>query len=63
MSQLVVLNGSSNIARSVIGSHLARNPGKYASVKLVDARPYRQSVYAWQRQLNVPVEKALARTA
>ena len=51
MSQLVVLNGSGAIARSVVKSHLANNVGKYASVKLVDARPYRQSVYAWQRTL------------
>jgi hypothetical protein len=47
MSELVVLNGASNIARSVISAHLAKNAGKYSSVKLVDARPYRQSVYGW----------------
>jgi len=47
MAELVVLNGANNIARSVITSHLARNVGKYASVKIVDARPYRQSVYGW----------------
>jgi hypothetical protein len=45
MAELVVLNGAGNIARSVISSHLAKNIGKYATVKLVDARPYRQSVY------------------
>jgi len=47
MAELVVLNGAGNIARSVVGAHLARNVGKYASVKVVDARPYRQSVYNW----------------
>lgn len=41
MAELVVLNGAGNIARSVISSHLARNVGKYASVRLVDARPFR----------------------
>jgi len=45
MAGLVVLNGAGNIARSVVKSHLAKNIGKYASLKLVDARPYRQSVY------------------
>lgn len=44
---LVVLNGASGIARSVVKSMLTSNPGKYASVKLVDSRPYRNSVYAW----------------
>jgi len=47
MADLVVLNGAGNIARSVVGAHLTRNVGKYASVKVVDARPYRQSVYNW----------------
>ena len=47
MAELVVMNGAGNIARSVVSAHLRRNAGKYASVKLVDARPYRQSVYNW----------------
>ena len=51
MSQLTVLNGSGAIARQVVSAHLAKNVGKYASVKLVDARPNRQSVYDWQRTL------------
>jgi hypothetical protein len=62
MAELVVLNGASNIARSVVGAHLAKNVGKYASVKLVDARPYRQSVYGWQRNLGTPLNKQLARS-
>jgi hypothetical protein len=41
MAELVVLNGAGNIARSVLKSYLGKNLGKYASVKLVDARPYR----------------------
>ena len=51
MAELVVLNGAGNIARSVVKSFLTKNIGKYASVKLVDARPYRQSVYQWQSGL------------
>lgn len=63
MAELVVLNGASNIARSVVSSHLARNAGKYASVKLIDARPHRQSVYQWQRSLDgIQLNKALARS-
>ena len=63
MSHLVVLNGSGSIARSVVKSHLANNVGKYASVKLVDARPHRQSVYNWQRSLQgVTLKKSLARS-
>ena len=62
MAELVVLNGSSMIARSVVSAHLAKNVGKYASVKLIDARPYRQSVYNWQRSLDgVHLHKHLAR--
>ena len=63
MAELVVMNGAGNIARSVVSAHLRRNAGRYASVKLVDARPYRQSVYNWQATLaGVRVNKALARS-
>lgn len=63
MAELVIMNGASNLARSVLLNHLARNTGKYASVKLVDARPYRQSVYTWQHQLGgVEFKKQMART-
>ena len=64
MSELVVLNASGNIARQVVSSHLRKHVGKYASVKLVDARPYRQSVYNWQATLgsSVGVKKCLARS-
>ena len=63
MAELVIMNGASNLARSVLLTHLARNSGKYASVKLVDARPFRQSVYTWQHQLGgVEFKKQMART-
>jgi uncharacterized protein YbjT (DUF2867 family) len=62
--ELVVLNGASNIARSVVAAHLARTGSKYSSVKLIDARPYRQSVYNWQKSLaGVKVNKHMARNA
>jgi hypothetical protein len=42
---------------------ITKNPGKYASVKLVDARPHRTSVYNWQASLEeVCIEKHLARS-
>lgn len=45
MSELVVLNGANNIAKTVVKSLLKKSV--WNSVKLVDARPYRQSVYTW----------------
>lgn len=64
MAELVVMNGAGNIARSVVSAHLAKNAGKYASVKLIDARPHRQSVYNWQRGLGgVALNKHMARSA
>ena len=58
---LAVVNGSSGIARSVVKSILATNPGKYASIKLIDARPHRTSVYNWQASLEgVHVQKHMA---
>lgn len=64
MAELVVMNGAGNIARSVVSAHLAKNVGKYASVKLIDARPHRQSVYNWQRGLHgVTLNKHMARSA
>jgi uncharacterized protein YbjT (DUF2867 family) len=60
-SSLVALNGSGNIARSVL-SRVLQTSGA-SSLKLVDARPYRQSVYRWQASLaNVELHKALARS-
>ena len=65
MSELVVLNGAGNIARSIVLQHLRAHPGKYASLKLVDARPYRSSVYNFQAKIpeGIHLSKFLARTA
>ena len=43
---------------------MRRHAAKYSSVKLVDARPYRQSVYNWQATLDpsLKVTKCLARS-
>lgn len=60
---LVALNGSGNIARSVLQRILANN-AQWSTLRLIDARPYRQSVYRWQDNLGqVQVEKQLARSA
>ena len=65
MAELVVLNGASNIARSTVRSLLQNNFGMYyKSVKVLDSRPFRQSVYKWQRSLaGVNVDKVMARSA
>ena len=47
--ELVVVNGANNIAKSVIRGLTAG--GKYNRVKLLDFRPYKESVYALQREL------------
>ncbi len=47
--ELVVVNGANNISKSVI-RHLTKQGG-YNKVRLLDFRPYRQSVYALQREL------------
>lgn len=54
--ELVVVNGSNAIARGV----LSRLAGKqYTKFRLLDFRPYRQSVYNFQHNLpkNVDIEK------
>lgn len=48
--ELVVVNGANNIAKSVIRGLTAG--GKYNRVRLVDFKPYKQSVYAFQRELS-----------
>ena len=46
--ELVVVNGASAISRGV----LSRLAGKsYSKIRLLDFRPYRQSVYNFQRAL------------
>jgi len=47
--ELVVVNGANNIARSVIRGLTAG--GKYNRVRMLDIRPYKQSTYAFQREL------------
>jgi len=47
--ELVVLNGASNISKSVIRNLTAS--GNYSKVRMLDFRPYRSSVYAFQREL------------
>jgi len=52
--ELVVVNGSNAIARGVVSRLLGK--GGYSKVRLLDYRPYRKSVYAWQRSLQGSVE-------
>lgn len=54
--ELVVVNGSSAIARGVL-SKLVKG-GKYNKVKLLDFRPYRRGIVELQRELkDVEIEK------
>lgn len=43
--ELVVVNGANNIAKSVIRNLTAT--GKYNRVRIVDFKPYKQSVYSF----------------
>ena len=43
--ELVVINGANNISKNVI-RNLTKG-GAYSKVRLLDFRPYRQSVYAF----------------
>lgn len=52
--ELVIVNGSSSIARGVIQSLLRTK--SYSKVRLLDPRPYRPSVYDLQRSLSSTVE-------
>lgn len=47
--ELVVVNGANNVAKSVIRG--LASSGKYSKVRLLDFRPYKQSVYGLQREL------------
>jgi hypothetical protein len=47
--ELVIVNGASNISKSVIRGLAAS--GNYSSVRLLDFRPFRKSVYDMQREL------------
>jgi hypothetical protein len=46
--ELVVVNGANAISRGVISKLLGKH---YTKIRLLDARPYRKSVYAFQRSL------------
>lgn len=62
--ELVVVNGANNISKSVI--RRLTQQGGYNKVRLLDFRPYRQSVYAFQRELNsqgIEVDKKLTMNA
>lgn len=51
--ELVVVNGSSAISRGVLSKLAGKN---YQKIRLLDFRPYRKSVYAFQRTLPNGVE-------
>jgi len=56
--ELVVVNGANNISKRVIRS--LTKQGVYNKIRLLDFRPYRKSVYAFQREIQangVTVEK------
>ena len=48
--ELVVVNGANNIAKSVIRGMTAG--GKFNRVRMLDFRPYKESVYMLQRELS-----------
>ena len=60
--ELVVVNGSSAIARGVV-SKLAGK--QYSKIRFLDYRPYRKSVYSFQRSLpaGIQLEKHMVQTA
>ena len=47
--ELVVVNGANNIAKSIIRELTAS--GAYKKVRLLDFRPFKASVYAFQREM------------
>lgn len=56
--ELVVVNGGSNLSRTVIRGLTAG--GAYSKIRLLDFRPYKTSVYAFQREMaakGIQVEK------
>ena len=61
--ELVVVNGASAISRGVLSKLAGKN---YQKIRLLDFRPYRKSVYAFQRAVTaqgVTVEKQMVQTA
>lgn len=59
MAELVVVNGASAISRGVLSKLAGKN---YQKIRLLDFRPYRKSVYSFQRTVQVPVEKHMVQT-
>lgn len=58
--ELVVVNGANAISRGV----LSRLSKSYTKIKLLDFRPYRKSVYAFQKTLQgATLEKEQVQTA
>jgi len=56
--ELVIVNGASNISRSVVRG--LTSGGAYRKVRLLDFRPFKSSVYAFQREMaeqGIEVEK------
>lgn len=56
--ELVVVNGASNISKSIIRGLTSK--GAYSKIRLLDFRPYKTSVYAFQREMaskGIEVEK------
>ena len=62
--ELTILNGASNVARSVASAFMRQNASSYNKLRLIDARPFRSSVYQWQSALgdDVNVSKHMARS-
>ena len=60
--ELVIVNGSSSIARGLIRS--LTKSGAYSKVRLLDYRPYRPAVYNLQRELapSISLEKHMTQT-
>ena len=48
--ELVVVNGANNLAKSVIRGLTAG--GKFNRVRMLDFRPYKDSVYTFQREMS-----------
>jgi uncharacterized protein YbjT (DUF2867 family) len=65
MAELVVLNGASKIARATVQSLLQKSALRYSSVKILDAHPFRQSVYDWEtnQMVGTRINKVMARSA
>lgn len=60
--ELVVVNGASAISRGVLSKLAGKN---YQKIRLLDFRPYRKSVYAFQRAVTaqgVTIEKQQVQT-